>query len=152
MSNLLTVSDVARALSEELGVDVGPRDLSDLFYKRLLRNDLCPVVGGRRLIPSGYVAEILTILRARGVVPVAGGGGVIDPLDEDLICPSLATRLFPPGPNGKYVHDSFVYRAMKTGCRSIILESTRTPKLATSRQAVARFIRRMTKPTRRRVR
>jgi hypothetical protein len=69
MSDLLTVSDVARALSQELGVAVGPRDISDLFYKRLLRDDLCPIVGGRRLIPRGYLPEILETLRSRGAIP-----------------------------------------------------------------------------------
>jgi hypothetical protein len=32
---------------------------------------------------------------------------------------------------------------MKRGCRGVVLESIKTPKLATSRQAVARFIRRL---------
>jgi hypothetical protein len=73
---------------------------------------------------------------------------VIDPDLEELFSPSLATRLFPRGANGKYVHVAFVYRAMKIGCRGIILESVRTPKLATSRQAVSRFIRRMTESDR----
>jgi hypothetical protein len=69
MSDLLTVSDVARALSQELGVDVGPRDLSELFYRRLLSDDLCPIVGGRRLISRSYLPEILDVLRARGSIP-----------------------------------------------------------------------------------
>jgi hypothetical protein len=69
---------------------------------------------------------------------------LIDPLVEDVISPPQATRMFALGPNGKYPHVGFIYRAMKSGCRGVILESIRTPKLATSRQAVARFIRRMT--------
>jgi hypothetical protein len=68
---------------------------------------------------------------------------LIDPLVEDVISPLQATRMFALGANGKYPHVGFIYRAMKTGCRGIILESARTPKLATSRQAVARFILRM---------
>ena len=73
MSDPMTVSDVARELSGRLGMDVGPRDITDLFYKRLLRDDLCPVVGGRRLIPRDYLPEILDVLRARGVIPLRSG-------------------------------------------------------------------------------
>jgi hypothetical protein len=73
---------------------------------------------------------------------------LIDPLVEDVISPPQAARMFALGLNGKYPHVGFIYRAMKTGCRGIILESIRTPKLATSRQAVARFIRRMTEADR----
>src|SRR4051794_21028114 len=43
VTNLLTVSEAARRLG------VRPRDLSDLFYQRRLPDDLCPLVGGRRL-------------------------------------------------------------------------------------------------------
>ena len=68
---------------------------------------------------------------------------MIDPLNEDLIWPTGATRLFSKGPNGKHPHVSFVYRAMKSGCRGVLLESVRIPRLATSRQAVARFILRL---------
>jgi hypothetical protein len=68
---------------------------------------------------------------------------MIDPLTEDVILPSEATRIFPKGPNGKHPHVSFIYRAMKTGCRGVVLESIRTPRLATSRQAVARFLQRL---------
>jgi hypothetical protein len=69
MYDPMTVSDVARALSDQLGVNVGPRDISDLFYKRFLHDDLCPIVGGRRLIPRSYLPEILDVLRARGAIP-----------------------------------------------------------------------------------
>ena len=48
----LSVSDVARRLGAT------PRDISDLFYRRELRDDLCPIIAGRRLIPESYVDEI----------------------------------------------------------------------------------------------
>ena len=64
---------------------------------------------------------------------------MIDPLVEDIISPGEATRMFARSTCGKYPHVSFVYRAMKSGCRGVLLESIKTPKLATSRQAVARF-------------
>ena len=41
----LSVSDAARELN------VKPRILSDLLYHRVLRDDVCPIIGGRRLIP-----------------------------------------------------------------------------------------------------
>lgn len=60
MANFLTVSDVARKLG------IRPRDLSDLFYQRRLDDEECPVIGGRRLIPSSYLPFIrATILASR---------------------------------------------------------------------------------------
>ena len=57
MRNYLSVSQVARRLG------VRPREISDLFYGRELRDDLCPVVGNRRLIPESYVEEVAETLR-----------------------------------------------------------------------------------------
>lgn len=57
MEKHLSVSEVARRLGSM------PRDISDLFYRRELRDDLCPIVGGRRLIPESYVPEIEAALR-----------------------------------------------------------------------------------------
>lgn len=56
----LSVSEVARRIGAT------PRDISDLFYRRMLRDDLCPVVGGRRLIPDSYVDTIRAALRRAG--------------------------------------------------------------------------------------
>jgi hypothetical protein len=67
----------------------------------------------------------------------------IDPLTEDLIWPTEAAKLYPRGPGGKTVHVGRVYRDMKRG-----LESIRTPRMATSRQAVARFFRRLSEVSR----
>ena len=61
-----SVSEVARQLG------VKPRDISDLFYSRELRDDLCPIVGGRRLIPDTYVDEIAEVLRRRRVRLTSG--------------------------------------------------------------------------------
>ena len=68
---------------------------------------------------------------------------MIDPLVEQLISPTVATGLYPRGPDGKKVHVSKVYRDMKRGHRGVFLESVHTPKLATSREAVARFFHRL---------
>ena len=56
----LSVSEAARRLGAR------PRDISDLFYRRALRDDLCPIVGGRRLIPDHYLDMILAALRRAG--------------------------------------------------------------------------------------
>ena len=55
----VSVSEVARRIG------VPPRSISDLFYSRELRDDLCPIVGGRRLIPEQYVDEIAAALARR---------------------------------------------------------------------------------------
>jgi hypothetical protein len=57
----VSVSDVAR----ELGVR--PSQVSQLFYERRLRDDLAPIVGGRRLIPSELVDVIRMELRRKGI-------------------------------------------------------------------------------------
>lgn len=60
MERLLSVSEVARRLG------ANPRELSDLFYQRKLRDDLCPIIAGRRLIPESYIPEVAAILRRHG--------------------------------------------------------------------------------------
>ena len=62
---LLSVSDTARRLG------VAPKMISDLFYARVLDDDLCPVLGGRRVIPEEYVPTICEILTERGKLPGA---------------------------------------------------------------------------------
>lgn len=69
MSDPLTVSDAARQLSEEHNTTVKPRDISTLFYQRELRDDLCPIVGGRRLIPPSYLRFVAMALRRAGKLP-----------------------------------------------------------------------------------
>jgi len=56
----LSVSEAARRLKAR------PRDISDLFYRRHLRDDLCPIVGGRRLIPEDYLGMIAAELCRAG--------------------------------------------------------------------------------------
>ena len=56
----LSVSEVARRL------EARPRDISDLFYRRALRDDLCPIVAGRRLIPEDYLDVIAMVLKRAG--------------------------------------------------------------------------------------
>lgn len=56
-SNMFSVSEVARRLGAK------PKDISDLFYSRELRDDIAPIVAGRRLIPEDYVEVIRETLR-----------------------------------------------------------------------------------------
>jgi hypothetical protein len=64
-----TVSEVARRVGSR------PRDISDLFYRRDLPDDSCPIVGGRRLIPPEFVPVIVAALRERGCLPPPRDGG-----------------------------------------------------------------------------
>jgi hypothetical protein len=54
------VSEAARRLGAR------PKDISDLFYRRLLRDDLCPIVAGRRLIPENCLSVIEMALKRAG--------------------------------------------------------------------------------------
>ena len=67
----LSVSDVGRRLG------VRPSRITQLFYERKLRDDLCPIVAGRRLIPPEYIEVIAMELRRKGIVfrdgPEEGG-------------------------------------------------------------------------------
>lgn len=64
---------------------------------------------------------------------------MIDPLQEELITPNEATRYYPRSATGKRVHVSKVYRDMQKGQRGKRLEFVRTPRMATSKEAIARF-------------
>lgn len=57
MANYLSVSEAARRLGAR------PKDISDAFYQRRLRDDLCPIVAGRRLIPEDYLDQIAQTLK-----------------------------------------------------------------------------------------
>jgi hypothetical protein len=61
-----TASDIARRLG------VRPRDVSELFYNRKVKDDDCPIVAGRRLIPESYVNIIETALRRAGKLSTKG--------------------------------------------------------------------------------
>jgi hypothetical protein len=66
MIKYTTVGDIARGLSDQLGRDVRPADITNLYYRRILPDDHCPVVAGRRLIPLDMVPAIEAKLRERG--------------------------------------------------------------------------------------
>lgn len=56
MGKFFIVSEVARRLG------VLPRQISDAFYSRKLDDQLCPIVGGRRMIPESYLPEVERIM------------------------------------------------------------------------------------------
>jgi len=66
----LSVSAVARQISQDTGITVPPHVLSTLFYRRRLDDERCPVVDGRRLIPQDYVPFIREALQEEGVLPM----------------------------------------------------------------------------------
>ena len=66
MDDVLSVGEAAEELSDQLGEAIRPRWISTLFYDRDLRNDLCPIVAGRRLIPRTYLPMIVMAMRRRG--------------------------------------------------------------------------------------
>jgi hypothetical protein len=67
-AEFLSVGQAADRLSVGLGQTVKPRQLSALLYDRELRDDFCPLVGGRRLIDPEYLSEIARVLRRKGWV------------------------------------------------------------------------------------
>jgi hypothetical protein len=56
--NLLTVSQVARQIESNTGLIIPPQRISNLFYRRILDGNRCPIVGRFRLIPVDYVPEV----------------------------------------------------------------------------------------------
>jgi hypothetical protein len=41
------------------------KSITDLFWMGDLREDLCPIIGGRRMIPRTYLPEVKTALKKR---------------------------------------------------------------------------------------
>ena len=58
---IYSVSDIARRLG------VKPSQITQLFYERRIRDDLAPIVAGRRLIPSDLIDVIALELRNKGI-------------------------------------------------------------------------------------
>ena len=64
--DILSVSEVARRLTEQLGREIRPRAVTMIFYHRLLSDDLAPVVSGRRMIHIDLLCDIARVLRRKG--------------------------------------------------------------------------------------
>jgi hypothetical protein len=76
MIEFTIVGEIVRDLAVR-GEAVRPRDITDLFYKRLLPGERCPVVGGRRLIPRDLVPAIEAELRERGLIAGTAREGAV---------------------------------------------------------------------------
>jgi hypothetical protein len=68
-----TASEAARELSKRLGRFIPPRTISDLLYTGKVDDNLCPLVGGRRLITADGLSAIEALLRQRFEAPVPEG-------------------------------------------------------------------------------
>jgi len=72
MEKRLSVSDVARRLSNEAGREVRPREITLLFYDRVLSDRLAPIQNGRRRIAT---ADLPVIAKALALFHDANGEG-----------------------------------------------------------------------------
>ncbi len=61
VQQMVGVGDVAKRLG------VRPAQVTALFYEQRLRDDLCPIVSGRRIIPKDYIPLIASELRRKGI-------------------------------------------------------------------------------------
>lgn len=61
VQQMIGVGDVAKRLG------VRPAQVTALFYEQRLRDDLCPIVSGRRIIPEAYIPLIANELRRKGI-------------------------------------------------------------------------------------
>lgn len=68
---IVGVGDLAREISEEFGVMILPKVVSDLFYFGHCNTTYCPVIGGRRLIPRDYKEQVVWALRRTGKLKAA---------------------------------------------------------------------------------
>jgi hypothetical protein len=70
----VTVADTSISqLARKHGI--APCKLSDLFYRRILSDEKCQIVNGRRVIPQEYVPELEAILRERRLIAAAAVSG-----------------------------------------------------------------------------
>jgi len=60
------VAEIAAEAGRLLGRTITPRQITALFYERLVPDALGPVVGGRRLVRPEALDAILIALRKRG--------------------------------------------------------------------------------------
>ncbi|MHC4178633.1 MAG: hypothetical protein ACYSWU_14070 [Planctomycetota bacterium] len=77
----LSVGGAADELAQTSGQTIRPRWITDLFYQRELRDDLCPIIGGRRLIPRDYLPMIAIALRRHGWIGQSPNNLSVDPGD-----------------------------------------------------------------------
>lgn len=73
MAELLSVGDAVREVARLRGVTLSPRTLTELVYRRALGFD-CPLIGGRRMIPSGSMPDLIEALESRGYLAHSESG------------------------------------------------------------------------------
>ena len=65
MEKRLSVSDAARQLTSALGREVRPREITMLFYERIIPDTAAPIRNGRRRIDHSLLPCIAEALRRR---------------------------------------------------------------------------------------
>lgn len=65
--SLLSVGDACAYIKGLRGVDINPRRITEMTYRRSLPFE-CPLIGGRRMIPAANLGELVTHLEERGVL------------------------------------------------------------------------------------
>jgi hypothetical protein len=68
MMDFLSVGEAARLCNAR-----SPKDVTSLFYRGELRDDICPIVGGRRVIPKEYIPTLEMVLRRKGWIRASNG-------------------------------------------------------------------------------
>ncbi len=63
--NFLFVGQAAIEVGNRLGRTVTPREITALFYNRVIAEDVGPIVGGRRLLRPEAVEAIVAVLKSR---------------------------------------------------------------------------------------
>jgi hypothetical protein len=71
MVEFLSVGDACREVARLRGVDISPRKLTELVYRRALKCET-PLIGGRRMIPAKSLPDLLVVLEERGYIAPAG--------------------------------------------------------------------------------
>jgi hypothetical protein len=61
----ISVSDAARRLAGEIGRVIAPREITLLFYDRVLPDDLAPIRCGRRRIDPSTLPTIASALERK---------------------------------------------------------------------------------------
>jgi hypothetical protein len=63
--DFFTVGDAARQIGPVRGEPVNPRVVTELLYRRVLSERLCPLMGGRRMIHRSALPALRAAVEAR---------------------------------------------------------------------------------------
>jgi hypothetical protein len=70
MPEFLSVGDACREVARLRGVNISPRTLTELTYRRALGFET-PLIGGRRMFPASAMPKLLVELERRGYLAPA---------------------------------------------------------------------------------